>query len=151
VTIIVELPGLDAGNVCGHSLWPTGTNMACLPCSSRTGTAMSATSNPHGLEHAVSSRHPGLPGAQPVLRAGQKELVELAGPDAPRILELMPQMPTLVWARDELKAGEIWNRESDVPSRHETHMKATCHIPTPTLNSPRARIGAQLSRSLGCA
>src|SRR5207253_11225642 len=32
--------------------------------------------------------------------------------DARRILELMPQMPTLVWRRDELKAGEMWNSNS---------------------------------------
>lgn len=32
--------------------------------------------------------------------------------DARRILELMPQMPTLVWGRDELKAGEMWNSNS---------------------------------------
>jgi len=32
--------------------------------------------------------------------------------DARRILELMPHMPTLVWGRDELKAGEMWNSNS---------------------------------------
>ena len=32
--------------------------------------------------------------------------------DARRILELMPQMPTLVWGRDELRAGEMWNSNS---------------------------------------
>ncbi|HVD45859.1 MAG TPA: hypothetical protein VNG70_01105 [Candidatus Limnocylindria bacterium] len=32
--------------------------------------------------------------------------------DARRILELMPEMPTLVWGRDELGAGEMWNSNS---------------------------------------
>ena len=32
--------------------------------------------------------------------------------DARHILELIPQMPTLVWGRDELKAGEMWNSNS---------------------------------------
>jgi hypothetical protein len=32
--------------------------------------------------------------------------------DARRLLELMPQMPVLVWGRDELRAGEMWNSNS---------------------------------------
>jgi hypothetical protein len=32
--------------------------------------------------------------------------------DARRLLELMPQMPRLVWGRDELGAGEMWNSNS---------------------------------------
>jgi len=32
--------------------------------------------------------------------------------DARLILELIPQMPILVWGRDELKAGEMWNSNS---------------------------------------
>jgi hypothetical protein len=32
--------------------------------------------------------------------------------DARRLLELMPQMPALVWGRDELEAGEMWNSNS---------------------------------------
>jgi hypothetical protein len=31
---------------------------------------------------------------------------------ARRLLELVPQVPTLVWGRDELKAGEMWNSNS---------------------------------------
>ena len=33
---------------------------------------------------------------------------------ARRILELTPQVPTPVWGRDELKAGEMWNSNSIV-------------------------------------
>ena len=32
--------------------------------------------------------------------------------DAPRLLELVPQIPTLVWGRDELRTGEMWNSNS---------------------------------------
>jgi hypothetical protein len=32
--------------------------------------------------------------------------------EARRILELVPQMPNLVWGRDELGAGEMWNSNS---------------------------------------
>ncbi len=34
--------------------------------------------------------------------------------DARRILELVPEVPTLVWGRDELRAGEMWNSNSVV-------------------------------------
>jgi len=32
--------------------------------------------------------------------------------DARRLLELVPQMPTLTWGRDELGVGEMWNSNS---------------------------------------
>jgi hypothetical protein len=32
--------------------------------------------------------------------------------DARRLLELVPQIPVLVWGRDELGAGEMWNSNS---------------------------------------
>jgi hypothetical protein len=32
--------------------------------------------------------------------------------DARRLLELVPQIPTLVWGRDELQTGEMWNSNS---------------------------------------
>ncbi|HEY7627211.1 MAG TPA: hypothetical protein VH761_09085 [Ilumatobacteraceae bacterium] len=31
-----------------------------------------------------------------------------------RVLDLLPQVPTLVWGRDELHAGEMWNSNSVV-------------------------------------
>ena len=31
---------------------------------------------------------------------------------AERLLEVVPEVPTLVWGRDELKAGEMWNSNS---------------------------------------
>jgi hypothetical protein len=34
--------------------------------------------------------------------------------DARRLLELVPQVPVLVWGRDELGAGEMWNSNSMV-------------------------------------
>ena len=32
--------------------------------------------------------------------------------DARRLLELVPRMPILIWGRDELRAGEMWNSNS---------------------------------------
>ncbi|HSP08743.1 MAG TPA: hypothetical protein VLU92_04020 [Candidatus Dormibacteraeota bacterium] len=32
--------------------------------------------------------------------------------DARRLLELVPQIPTLVWGRDELRTGQMWNSNS---------------------------------------
>jgi hypothetical protein len=34
--------------------------------------------------------------------------------DARRLLELVPQVPMLVWGRDELGAGEMWNSNSQI-------------------------------------
>jgi len=34
--------------------------------------------------------------------------------DAQRLLELTPQVPTPVWGRDELRAGEMWNSNSTI-------------------------------------
>ena len=31
---------------------------------------------------------------------------------AERLLEVVPEVPILVWGRDELKAGEMWNSNS---------------------------------------
>ena len=33
---------------------------------------------------------------------------------AQRLLELVPQVPTPVWGRDELGAGEMWNSNSTI-------------------------------------
>ena len=34
--------------------------------------------------------------------------------DAQRLLELVPAVPTLIWGRDELHAGEMWNSNSQI-------------------------------------
>ena len=38
--------------------------------------------------------------------------LQLAGVDAQRLLDLVPMVPTPVWGRDELDAGEMWNSNS---------------------------------------
>ncbi|MEO8695940.1 MAG: hypothetical protein ABI658_20635 [Acidimicrobiales bacterium] len=38
--------------------------------------------------------------------------LELAPVDAQRLLDLVPMVPTPVWGRDELDAGEMWNSNS---------------------------------------
>jgi hypothetical protein len=49
--------------------------------SSRTGTAMSARSNPHGLNMQLSSHHPWLPGASPSrVQVGRTRAARRAGP-----------------------------------------------------------------------
>jgi len=44
--------------------------------------------------------------------AGPLTVADGAGP-ARRVLELVPDVPTLVWGRDELRTGEMWNSNSD--------------------------------------
>jgi hypothetical protein len=47
--------------------------------------------------------------------AGAVESPHRLGEDpdcARRLLELVPQVPTAVWGRDELRAGEMWNSNS---------------------------------------
>ena len=38
--------------------------------------------------------------------------LQLAPADAQRLLDLVPEVPTPVWGRDELDAGEMWNSNS---------------------------------------
>ena len=38
--------------------------------------------------------------------------LQLAPADAQRLLDLVPEVPTPVWDRDELDAGEMWNSNS---------------------------------------
>ena len=38
--------------------------------------------------------------------------LQLAPDDAQRLLDLVPDVPTPVWGRDELNAGEMWNSNS---------------------------------------
>ena len=42
--------------------------------------------------------------------------VRLSGDPATarRVLDLVPQVPTPVWGRDELRAGEMWNSNSTI-------------------------------------
>lgn len=81
VPIIVEQPGFDAWNVCGQPFAVAGRYEHVLPAVQQqdrdrdVGEVVS-----HGLSMQLSSHHPWLPGGEPVLRAGQEELVELAGP-----------------------------------------------------------------------
>jgi hypothetical protein len=48
-----------------------------------------------------------------VAEAVESPQVVSADPEnARRILELVPKVPTLVWGRDELDTGEMWNSNS---------------------------------------
>jgi len=57
--------------------------------------------------------------------------IELAYADASRLLELVPSVPTSVWGRDELGAGEMWNSNS-VTSwlLHRSGVDTSCLAPS---------------------
>jgi hypothetical protein len=50
---------------------------------------------------------------------------------ARRVLDLVPTVPTAVWGRDELKAGEMWNSNSVI-----AWLVATAGLPTERLRPP---------------
>ena len=52
-------------------------------------------------------------------------------PHARRLLELIPTVPTPVWGRDELKAGEMWNSNSVI-----AWVIASAGLPTDRLRPP---------------
>jgi hypothetical protein len=51
---------------------------------------------------------------------------------AQRLLELVPQVPTPVWGRDELGAGEMWNSNSTV-----SWLLARCGLDAESIPPPR--------------
>src|ERR1700740_374529 len=55
-----------------------------------------------------------LNGVIPDIAEAVDSPVELSGDvrDARRLLELVPQVPMLVWRRDEIHAGDMWNSNS---------------------------------------
>jgi hypothetical protein len=64
---------------------------------------------------------------------------------ARRLLELVPSVPTPVWGRDELRAGDMWNsklggRVADRPRRDRRATGARAR------RRPRARLGRGLGR-----
>jgi hypothetical protein len=50
---------------------------------------------------------------------------------ARRVLELVPSVPTPVWGRDELRAGEMWNSNSIV-----SWLIARCGLPAESIRPP---------------
>jgi hypothetical protein len=53
-------------------------------------------------------------------------------PDAARrVLDLAPQVPTAVWGRDELAAGEMWNSNSLI-----AWLLASCGLPAESIHPP---------------
>jgi hypothetical protein len=51
---------------------------------------------------------------------------------AQRLLELVPEVPTPVWGRDELRAGEMWNSNSTV-----SWLLARCGLDVEAISVPR--------------
>jgi hypothetical protein len=50
---------------------------------------------------------------------------------AQRLLDLVPSAPTLVWGRDELRAGEMWNSNSVI-----SWLIARCGLPAESIRPP---------------
>jgi hypothetical protein len=50
---------------------------------------------------------------------------------AQRVLELVPEVPTPVWGRDELRAGEMWNSNSVI-----SWLIARCGLPAESIHPP---------------
>ena len=66
---------------------------------------------------------------------------------ARRVLDLVKTVPTPIWGRDELRAGEMWNSNSVI-----AWLIASAGLPTDRLAPPpqgRAPAGSQVSRWLG--
>jgi hypothetical protein len=52
-------------------------------------------------------------------------------PHARRVLDLVPQVPTPVWGRDDLRAGEMWNSNSVI-----AWVIARSGVPTGSIRRP---------------
>lgn len=52
--------------------------------------------------------------------------------DARRLIELVPQVPPLVWGRDELRAGDMWNSNSVI-----SWLLERCGLDTAAITPPR--------------
>jgi hypothetical protein len=72
-------------------------------------------------------------GAIPDADAAVASPVPVASGEAPalRVLELVPAVPALVWGRDEVGAGEMWNSNSVVAWLLERAGIGTAHIGLP--------------------
>jgi hypothetical protein len=65
---------------------------------------------------------------------------------AQRLLELVPQVPTPVWGRDELGAGEMWNSNSTISWLLPGPGSTSSRSHSPTVAGPRAGTPESQSR-----
>ena len=66
---------------------------------------------------------------------------------ARRLLELVPQVPTPVWGRDELRAGEMWNSNSTISWLIErSQLEIDSIKPPPGGRAPGWRAGIAIAR-----
>jgi hypothetical protein len=65
--------------------------------------------------------------------------------DARRLIELVPDVPTLVWGRDALGAGEMWNSNSVV-----SWLLARGGLDTETIHPPVGGRAPRLESRPGC-
>jgi hypothetical protein len=63
-----------------------------------------------------------------------------------RLLEILPRVPTPVWGRDELKAGEMWNSNSVIAwSLSTSGIDAAAVQPPPNGRAPGWRAGIHVA------
>jgi hypothetical protein len=69
---------------------------------------------------------------------------------ARRLLDLIATVPTPVWGRDELKAGEMWNSNSMIAWLIATAGISTCLLrPPPCGRAPGWHAGLEVARRSG--
>jgi len=68
-----------------------------------------------------------------------------------RLLDLVPSVPTPVWGRDELEAGEMWNSKSMIAWLIAAAGLPTDHLrPPPRSRAPGWDSGLEVARRDGC-
>jgi hypothetical protein len=67
--------------------------------------------------------------------------------DVRRLLDVLPQVPTPVWGRDELRTGEMWNSNSVISwSITRSGIDAAAIAPPPNGRAPGWRAGIAVAR-----
>jgi len=70
-----------------------------------------------------------------------------AAADVRRLLDVVPQIPTPVWGRDELGTGEMWNSNSVIAwSLSASGIDAAAIQPPPNGRAPGWRAGVEVAR-----
>jgi hypothetical protein len=119
VSVLIEQPDFDTGDVGGQPLAVPERNELVLPAAhEQNGTVISASSNPHGPSPArSSSHHPWLPGARP-----SRSMCTLNSASSPfqTARSAGDSRDSLIWTRSLADAAKIISRSVSVPARAVT-------------------------------